>query len=144
MFVNLFNFFECFLNVCINVSNVYISVRFVFEMGECDCGDEVVMCVMYIVLGDRIFMCVSIIDGLDKSMVLYRYCVECVNLYIFILNYFNNKLLCFSDIFDSNMDVVFVFEVFGFYFLLCNGINELIYCFYFDIRFWVNYNDVRG
>ncbi|AAN28046.1 hypothetical protein QKT50_gp020 [Rachiplusia ou multiple nucleopolyhedrovirus] len=144
MFVNPLNPLECLPNVCTNVSNVHTSVRPVFETGECDCGDEAVTRVTHIVPGDRTSMCASIIDGLDKSTASYKYRVECVNLYTSILNYSNNKLLCPSDIFDSNTDAAFAFEVPGSYPLSRNGINEPTYRFYLDTRSRVNYNDVRG
>ncbi|USC25873.1 pif-2 [Palpita vitrealis nucleopolyhedrovirus] len=143
MFLNPLNPLECLPNVCTNVNNVHPSVRPVFETGECDCGDESITRVTHIVPSDKTSICASIVDGLDVETASYRFRVDCINLYTSILNFSNNKLLCPSDLFDSNTDAAFAFEIPGSYPLSGNGIDEPTHKFYLDTKSRINYNDMR-
>ncbi|UZE89797.1 PIF-2 [Parapoynx stagnalis nucleopolyhedrovirus] len=144
MFVNPLNPLECLPNVCTNVSNVHTSVKPIFETGECDCGNEAITRVTHIVPGDKTSMCASITDHLDKDTASYTYRIDCINLYSSISNFSTNKLFCPSNVFDSNTDAAFAFEVPGSYPLSGNGIDEPTHRFYMDTKSRVNYNDIRG
>ncbi|AVA31201.1 pif2 [Oxyplax ochracea nucleopolyhedrovirus] len=144
MFVNPLNPLECLPNVCTNVSNVHISVKPIFETGECDCGDESVTRVTHIDPKNRSSMCASIVDGLDIATASYRYRVDCINLYTLISDFSYNKLLCPENVFDSNTDAAFAFEVPGSYPLSRNGIDEPTHRFYLDTKSRIQYRDVRG
>jgi hypothetical protein len=144
MFVNPLNPLECLPNVCTSVNNVHPSVRPVFETGQCDCGDESVTRVTHVVPGDTTSICASIVDRFDRDAASYTYRVDCINLYSTISNFSNNRLFCPSDVFNSNTDAAFAFEVPGSYPLSGNGIDEPTYRFYMDTRSRVNYRDVRG
>nr|AFS52006.1 DekiORF129 [Dendrolimus kikuchii nucleopolyhedrovirus] len=144
MFVNPLNPMECLPNVCTNVSNVHLSVRPVFEAGECDCGDPAVTRVTHTVPGDASSICASVVDGLNRDTASYVFRIECVNLYTSILDFSSDKLLCPSDTFDRNTDAAFAFEVPGTYPLSGNGIDEPTHRFWLDTKSRVQYSDARG
>ncbi|AKN81074.1 Per os infectivity factor 2 [Lonomia obliqua multiple nucleopolyhedrovirus] len=143
MFVNPLNPLECLPNVCTNVNNVHPDVKPIFETGECDCGDQAITRVTHIIPNDKTSACASIVDELDKETASYKFRIDCVNLYTRVSEFSGNKLLCPSDIFDTNTDAAFAFEVPGSYPLSGNGIDEPTHRFYMDTKFRINYIDVR-
>jgi hypothetical protein len=144
MFVNPLNPLECLPNVCTNVSHVHPSVRPVFETGECECGNEAVTRVTHIVPGDPTSKCASIVDGFNRTTASHHFRVECINLHSSVLDFAPNKLLCPTDIFNTQTDAAFAFEVPGSYPLSGNGIDEPTHRFYMDTKSRVNYSDTRG